>query len=87
MISKQKHLLQEIRRVRTAVQPVLLLYFQEYKQDKMVGNEHEMLIDAIASRNGGLAERMFVEHVERAGRAANFTQAVKQRRGADKTPA
>jgi len=87
VISKQKHLLQEIRRVRTAVQPVLLLYFQEYKQDKMVGNEHEMLIDAIASRNGGLAERMFVEHVERAGRAANFTQAVKQRRGADKTPA
>lgn len=79
-IGQQKHLQREIRRVRTAVQPYLLIYFHEYRKTSMVGDEHKMLIDAIASGNGMLAERTFREHVQWAGRTAIDFMAMKQKK-------
>lgn len=77
-ISRQKHLLHEIQRVRTAVQPYLLMFFQEYRQKEMSGDEHKLLIDALASRNALLAERTFTQHVLSAGKSASAFMARKR---------
>ena len=77
-IGQQKHLQREIRRIRTAVQPYIIIYFQEYRHSEMVGDEHKMLLDAIASGNGLLAERTFRDHVLWAGRSTVNFIAMKQ---------
>ena len=66
-IGKQKRLQREIRRIRTAVQPYLLLYISIYRNTEMVGTEHQALIDAIGSGNSHLAEQSFANHVMSAG--------------------
>lgn len=86
-IGHQRHIQQEIRRVRTAVQPYLLMYFQEYRQSRMAGDEHQLLIDAIASRNGLLAERAFRDHVLRAAQSHINFAAAQQREAETKTQA
>lgn len=83
----QQHLLQEIRRVRRAVQPYLLMFFNEYRQKEMTGDEHRFLIDALASRNGVLAERTFSQHIVAAGEGAMaFMARAKPRRPAQALP-
>jgi DNA-binding GntR family transcriptional regulator len=66
-ISGQHRLRKEIRRIRAAVEPYLLVYMSAYRQIEMAGAEHGALVDAIASRNGLLAEHTFAHHVEVAG--------------------
>jgi DNA-binding GntR family transcriptional regulator len=65
-ITGQQRLLKEIRRLRAAVEPYLLVYINIYRQTEMAGTDHEVLIDSIASRNPQLAERTYVSHVESA---------------------
>ncbi len=84
-IAGQRHLLQEIKRVRTAVQPYLLMYFHQYRQKEMSGDEHKLLIDALASRNGRLAEQTFSHHVLNAGKAA-MTFMERKRRATETVP-
>ncbi|MSQ70041.1 MAG: GntR family transcriptional regulator [Betaproteobacteria bacterium] len=67
-IGKQKRLQKEIRRIRTSVQPYLLLYISVYRQTEMVGTEHQALIDSIRSGNSHLAEQALANHVMSAGR-------------------
>lgn len=89
-IGKQRHLLQEIRRIRSVIQPYLLMFIHEYRQGEMVGDEHKLLIDALASRNGTLAERTFIHHITSAGEGAEKFLTLKQRHpvaGQQKNPA
>ena len=67
-IGSQHRLLQEIRRIRTTVDPYLLLHISVYRDTEMTGTEHAQLVDAIASRNGALAEEFVANHVMSAGR-------------------
>lgn len=58
----------EIVRLRSAIQPYLLLYAHVYPSTEIPGNEHRTLISAIRSRDAKLIEMCFREHVLSAGR-------------------
>jgi DNA-binding GntR family transcriptional regulator len=66
--SRRPRLTAEIARIRSAVQPYLLMYVSVYESLEMDGYEHDALIDAFTSRNLKLVERTMREHVLSAGR-------------------
>lgn len=53
----------EIARIRSAVQPYLLMYLSIYERSEMEGYEHESVIAAIAGGDPDVAERVMREHV------------------------
>ncbi|MBL0421903.1 GntR family transcriptional regulator [Ramlibacter sp. AW1] len=57
----------DIRRMRDALQPHLLLYIDVYKATEMSGFEHETMMDAIRSKNAQLLELCVRDHVMSAG--------------------
>jgi len=65
--SNRPRLAADIRRMRDALQPHLLLYIDVYKSTEMAGYEHETMIDAIRSRNVQLLELCVRDHVMSAG--------------------
>ncbi len=69
-IGEQRHLLAEIRRIRTVVQPYLLIFLHQVSRLEMGGDEHKLLIDSLSSGNPGLADQVFSHHVMSAGRIA-----------------
>ncbi len=65
--AKRPRLAADIRRIRDALQPHLLLYIDVYKSTEMAGYEHEILMDAIRSKNAQLLELCVRDHVTNAG--------------------
>jgi len=53
----------EIARIRSAVQPYLLMYLSIYGRSEMEGYEHDSVIEAIASGVPDTAEKVMREHV------------------------
>ncbi len=66
-VSRRTRLAQEINRIRTAVQPYLLMYISLYHSMEMEGYEHDALLAAIASGNVDAAEHSMRDHIRRAG--------------------
>ncbi len=66
-VSKRNRLAQEINRVRTAVQPYLLMYISLYHSMEMQGYEHDGVLAAIASGDADNAETSMRDHIRRAG--------------------
>lgn len=56
----------ELSRLRTLVQPYLLMYIDIYGAPEMEGYEHDELLAAIVSKNVKRAENRIREHVRRA---------------------
>ena len=70
-IARQSHrprLTSFIARVRSSVQPYLLMYISVYQASEMEGYEHETLMNALATGNSVLVERMMRDHILPAGR-------------------
>lgn len=66
-VSRRTRLAHEINRVRTAVQPYLLMYISVYHSMEMEGYEHDGVLAAIASGNPDSAEHSMRDHIRRAG--------------------
>ena len=62
-ISGRKRLTEELRRVRAAAYPYVLLYNRVFERVEMEGAEHLALVVALRSRDSLLAERLFTHHV------------------------
>lgn len=66
-ISGWERLAADIRKIRSAVHPYLLLYNNVYHETEMMGAEHIGLVMAIETGNQLLAERVAADHVMSAG--------------------
>jgi DNA-binding GntR family transcriptional regulator len=66
-MAQRRRLEVEVRRIRSAVHPYLLIYNRVYNRVEMEGAEHIALIEALRSRNPVLAEQSFKHHVATAG--------------------
>ena len=65
-LGKRNKLAQEINRLRTLVQPYLLIYIDSYGGPEMDGYDHGELLTAVLSRNVKRAESRMREHIRRA---------------------
>jgi DNA-binding GntR family transcriptional regulator len=64
----RQRLVGEIARLRTTIQPYLLLYIDLFRHTEMPGHEHETVVSALRTRNVRLVEICLREHVVNAGR-------------------
>lgn len=62
-LSGRPRLCVEIRRVREAVHPYLLMYIDLYAGPEMFGHEHQALLRVLARRDAQAAERMMQAHI------------------------
>lgn len=53
----------DLRRLRAAIRPYLLLYIDVYQNTEMVGYEHDTIVDAVVSGNDAVLETCMREHV------------------------
>jgi DNA-binding GntR family transcriptional regulator len=66
-LSQRPRLNADIKRIRNAIQPHLLLYIDVYKSTEIPGYEHTFVLDAIRSKNAELLELCIHDHVMSAG--------------------
>lgn len=66
-IGNRRRLAHEVARIRNSVQPYVLMYMHVYNTIEIPGLEHSSLIDALASGDVQLAERVMREHVTEPG--------------------
>ena len=62
-LSQRPRLNADIKRIRNAIQPHLLLYIDVYKSTEIPGYEHTIVLDAIRSKNAQLLELCIRDHV------------------------
>jgi DNA-binding GntR family transcriptional regulator len=62
-LSHRPRLCADITRLRLAVKPYLRLYLKHHAKPEIKGYEHEHILEALQSGNGGRAERVMREHV------------------------
>ena len=82
-LGERTHIAKELRRIRTAVQPYLLMYISVYHSTEMEGYDHEALLAAIASRDPDTAEKCARDHVRQA--AAGVIDFLKARESSTST--
>ncbi len=61
--SGRPRLMTDLRRLRAAIRPYLLLYIDVYQNTEMVGYEHDTIVDAVVSGNDAVLETCMREHV------------------------
>ena len=62
-LSQRPRLNADIKRIRNAIQPHLLLYIDVYTSTEIPGYEHTIVLDAIRSKNAQLLELCIRDHV------------------------
>lgn len=67
LMARKKRLETEIRRIRTAVHPYLLIYNQGAHRFENECANHQELIRALETRDGAFAEQAFRQHIINAG--------------------
>lgn len=67
-IGKRPRLSQEVNRVRTSIQPYLLMSISLYERVEMEGSKHDEVLAVVASGDSDAAEACMREHIRRAGR-------------------
>jgi DNA-binding GntR family transcriptional regulator len=76
-IGNRLRLAHEVARIRNAVQPYVLMYMRVYDTIEMPGLEHSSLIEALASGDVELAEKVMRDHVTKPG--AGIVEFLRQR--------
>jgi DNA-binding GntR family transcriptional regulator len=68
LLCGRRRLIEEVGRLRAAVQPYLLIYNNVYRSFELPGHEHATLLTALRTRNASLIDICLREHVLSAGR-------------------
>lgn len=82
-LGRRTLLARELGRVRTAVEPYLLMYISVYHSTEMEGSEHDALLAAISSRDAEAAASCMLDHVRQAAMGIIEFLKVRETGGAD----